>query len=156
MGIQGVVLEHQPHAAIFRRQMGHIVLAEEDLSLRRLQQAADEIQRRALAAAGGAQQTDELPVGDLEREVIDGDDIAARLFVAVGELLGQMLQRDLHGSVSLPVFCGPPPPGGKGRPRYPRYCTTVPGVNLLFLQNFPENFPLPRQVPAAPPVHRMG
>ena len=114
VGVQRVVLEHQPHAAILRRQMGHIVLAEEDLSLRRLQQAADQVQRRAFAAAGGAQQTDELPIGDLKGEVMDGDDVAARFFVAVGESLGQMLQHDLHGSFSLPVFDSPPPCGRNG------------------------------------------
>ena len=38
---------------------------------------------------------------------MDGDDVAARFFVAVGEPLGQMLQHDLHGSFSLPVFGGP-------------------------------------------------
>ena len=100
VGVQRVVLEHQPHAAILRRQMGHIVLTKEDLACSRLQQAADKVQCCALAAAGGTQQADELSVGDLKGKIVDGDDIAARFLVAVGELLGQMLQRDLHGSFS--------------------------------------------------------
>src|ERR1700676_2542973 len=42
-----------------------------DLALRRLQESGDEPQRRGLAAAGGTQQADQLPMVDPQRDLID-------------------------------------------------------------------------------------
>ena len=100
MRIEGVILKHQTHAAVFGRQTGHVVLAEEDVPAGGGLQTADQVERGALAAAGGAQQADQLPVGDLEGEIADGDDFLA-LLAAAGELLGQMLQYDFH---NIPSF----------------------------------------------------
>ena len=90
MGVERIVLEHQTHAPLFRGQLGHIVPAEEDAALRGLQQAADEIESGALAAARGAQQTDQLTVGELEAEIVDGDHVAPALF-GRREALGKMV-----------------------------------------------------------------
>ena len=75
MGVQGVVLEHQADAPVLRREACHIVLSKEDLTGRWLFQAADQVQGGALAAAGGAQQADELAVRNFKVEVVDGDDV---------------------------------------------------------------------------------
>ena len=100
--IKSVVLEHQADAAVLRRQVGHVLVTEEDLAAGGLFQAADQVQRGALAAAGGAQQADQLPIGDLKGEVVDGGHIG-HLFVVIGENLGQILQYNFHGVASLAV-----------------------------------------------------
>ena len=43
MGIQGIVLEHQPHPPVLRRQIRHVVLAEENLPGSRLLQSAEKV-----------------------------------------------------------------------------------------------------------------
>ena len=42
-----------------------------DLAVGRFQEAGDQPQRRGLAAAGGAEQADQLPVVDPQRDIID-------------------------------------------------------------------------------------
>ena len=49
--IQRVILEDQAYAPALGREVRHIRLAEENLSVRRFLQSADQIQRGALAAA---------------------------------------------------------------------------------------------------------
>ena len=97
VGIQGVVLEHQPDAALFSGKLGHIVLAEENFAGGGLLQTADHVQRGAFAAAGGPQQTDQLAVGNFKIEVVDGDHLFAGFFVAAGKDFRQVLKNDFHG-----------------------------------------------------------
>ena len=95
MGVQGVILKYQSHAPVFRGQVGHIVVTEKDPAGGGLLQAADHVQGGALAAARGAQQADELSVGDLKGKVVDGNYLAA-LLPPGGEDLGQVFQLDFH------------------------------------------------------------
>ena len=103
MRIEGIILENQTDAALFGRQCGHIVFAEEDLARCRRFKPADEIERGALAAAGGTEQADELPVRDLEGHVVYGDDLALILFVEAGKFLGEVLQYDFHTAYHLKI-----------------------------------------------------
>ena len=96
VGVQCVVLEHQADATVFSRQLCNIVLTKEDLTAGGLLQAADHVQGRTLAAAGGAQQADQLAVGDLNVEVVDRHNLFAGLLVTAGEDLGQVLQYNFH------------------------------------------------------------
>ena len=57
VGIQCIVLEHQAHAPLLGSQFRDLLVAEEDLAGGGLLQAGEHVQRGALAAAGGAQQT---------------------------------------------------------------------------------------------------
>ena len=103
MRIEGIILENQTDAALFGRQSGHIVFAEEDLARCRRFKPADEVEHGALAAAGGAEQADELPVRDLEGHVVYGDDLAFLLFIAAGKFLGEVLQYDFHTAYHLKI-----------------------------------------------------
>src|SRR5262249_29296260 len=53
-------------AAPVRRQLVDALVADVDLAARRVHEAADQVQRRRLAAPGGAEQAEELALGDLE------------------------------------------------------------------------------------------
>src|SRR4029453_13097793 len=55
------------------------LVAEVDRPLGRLLEAADHAQRRSLAAARRAEQREEAAAFDLEREVVDGDDVVEAL-----------------------------------------------------------------------------
>ena len=105
MGIQGVILEHQPHAPVLRRQVGDVVVAEEDTAGGRLLQSGEQVQRGGLAAARRAEQTQQHAVGDLKGEVVHGDHVGGLLFVAAGELFRQILQRYFHGTTVLSKRC---------------------------------------------------
>ena len=104
MRVERVVLKDEAHAAPLGRELGHVVVPEEDLSFGRRLQAADEVERGALAAAGGAEQADELAVGDLKGHVVDGDDLALVLFVAAGESFREVFQYDFHSISTCFVF----------------------------------------------------
>ena len=56
-----------------------VEVAEVDGARGRLLEAGDHPQNGRLARAGGAEQREELPVGDLEADVVDGDDVAEGL-----------------------------------------------------------------------------
>jgi hypothetical protein len=96
MGVQGIVLEYQTDTAVLGRQLGDVILTEEDLSSAGLLQAADHVKRRTLTASGGTEQTDELTVRDLEGKIIDRNNFSALLLVSRGEDLGEILQNDFH------------------------------------------------------------
>ena len=74
-----VALEDGVDVALVRRQSGDCAVAEVDRSRARLLEAADHAERRRLAAARRAEQRVELAALDLEREVVDGDDIVELL-----------------------------------------------------------------------------
>ena len=59
-----------------------------------LLEAGDHAEERRLAAAGGADEHEELARLDLERDVVDGDDVA-------GERLRHALEHDLAHEVDL-------------------------------------------------------
>ena len=72
---QRVALEDHRHVALFGRQRarlrGHQPVADMDLAVGGLQETRDQPQRRGLAAAGRAQQADQLSMVDPQRDVID-------------------------------------------------------------------------------------
>ena len=72
---QRVALEDHRHVALFGRQRarfrGHQPVADMDLAVGRFQETRDQPQRRGLAAAGGAEQADQLSMVDFQGDVID-------------------------------------------------------------------------------------
>ena len=72
-------LEHGVDVPLVGRQADHVSVAEIDRAGSRLLEAADHPQGRRLAAAGGAEQREELPRLDRERDVVDGGDVVEAL-----------------------------------------------------------------------------
>ena len=72
---QRVALEDHRHLALLGRQRarlrGHQPVADMDLAVGGFEETGDQPQRRGLAAAGRAEQADQLPVVDPQRDVID-------------------------------------------------------------------------------------
>ena len=93
--VQRVALEHKPHAPCIRRQLRHVVVAEQHAPRRGLFQPADEVERGAFAAAGRSQQPDHLTVGYLKIERPHGDDLLTTLSPC-GKFFRQPPQHDLH------------------------------------------------------------
>ena len=104
MRIEGVILEYQPHTPIFGGKLGNVALAKEDLPAGRLLQAADHIQRGALAASGGAQQTDELPIGNGEAHIVYRYHFLIGFLVPAGENLGYVPQFNFHTIFPYALF----------------------------------------------------
>src|SRR5438309_2846857 len=69
--VEGVVLEDHRHVARLRRQVVDDVAADADHSRRDLLEAGDHPQRARLPATGGPDEDHELPVFDLEVELVD-------------------------------------------------------------------------------------
>ena len=74
MGVEGVALEDHRDLAGARRQIGHHPPPDEDVTTGRRFQPADHAQQRRLAAPGGSQQHQELPVRGRQVDAIDGGD----------------------------------------------------------------------------------
>ena len=74
--IERVALEHHRDVALVRRQRVDDLVVEPQFALGDLLEPRDHVQRRRLAAAGRAEQDDELLVADLEVEIVDGNDVA--------------------------------------------------------------------------------
>ena len=78
-GNRRVVLEHRVHVPLVGRQPGDVLALQLDAPGGRLLEAADHPQRGRLAAAGRAEQAEELAVHDLEVDVVDREDVAEGL-----------------------------------------------------------------------------
>ena len=103
--IQGITLEDHPDAAVFRRQLSHVIIPEENPPPGRLFQTADHVQCRGLAAAGRTQEPDQLAVRYFKIKIIDRDYFPAHFFIAVRIDLGQMLKNNFHEATScLPEY----------------------------------------------------
>ena len=76
---EGVALEDRVDVALVRRQARHLPPAEVDDPFVRLLEPADHPERRRLAAARRAEQRVEAPVLDLERDVVDRNDVVEAL-----------------------------------------------------------------------------
>jgi hypothetical protein len=75
---QPVILEHDADFAAEKIELAERRVADNaDFAGTRLDQAGDDVEHRRLAAAGLAQHRDDLAFGDLERQFVDGDEIAA-------------------------------------------------------------------------------
>ncbi len=90
--IQRVALEDHRDVSMARREIGHVAPADRDLARRHLLEPGDRAKERRLAAARRPDERDELAVADLERDVVDGDDVP-------GEHLADVSKLDLcHGA----------------------------------------------------------
>ena len=96
VGVESVILKNHAHAAVFRRQHGHIVFTEENPAAAGAEKTADKIERCALSAAGGAEQTHKLTIGDFKIKVIYGYYFPRLVFVSAGEYFRQMFKFKLH------------------------------------------------------------
>eukprot|EP01133_Synstelium_polycarpum_P020280 gene20280-biopygen16633 len=67
---QRIVLEHHAETAILRLQRVDALVIDEYAAARRGEQAGDAIERGGFAAAGGAEQSDELALADGKRHVL--------------------------------------------------------------------------------------
>src|SRR2546430_1186692 len=72
VGVEGVVLEDHRNVAIFRGNLVDDLAADPDLAVGDVLEPSDHAERAGLAAAGGADQDDELTVRNLQIERIDG------------------------------------------------------------------------------------
>ena len=93
MRVQRVVLEHHRDVAVLRRDVGDVAIADEDAAGVDLFEAGQHAEGGRLAAAGRTDEDEELAVGDLEVEGIDGGDGGP------GVDPGRLVERDRgHGS----------------------------------------------------------
>src|SRR5215468_5260124 len=69
--VERVVLEHHGNVAFFRRHVVHDALADADLTCRDVLQAGDHSQQGRFAAAGRANQHNELPVAYRDIDAMD-------------------------------------------------------------------------------------
>ena len=91
--VQRVVLEHHGDVARARRQVVHDAVADLDLAVGDLLETGDHAQGGRLAAAGRADEHDELAVLDVEVQVGDG---AVAVAVGLGDVVeGDCGHRDL-------------------------------------------------------------
>ena len=71
VGVQGVALEDHGDVPVLRLHVVHPLAADDQIALGDILQAGDHPQRGGLAAAGGADQDDELLVRNLQVEVVN-------------------------------------------------------------------------------------
>ena len=69
--VERVGLEDHGELALGRRHLGHVCAVDEDVAAADLLEAGDHPEQRRLAAAGGADEDDELAVVDLEVDAVD-------------------------------------------------------------------------------------
>ena len=86
--VERVVLEDHRDVAVLRRLAVDDVVADPQLAVGDVLEPGDHPQRRRLAAAGRADEDQELAVGDVEVELLDG-------LGPVREPLGHLVERDL-------------------------------------------------------------
>ena len=85
--VERVALEYHGHVAVARRDVGHVALAQPDPAARRRLQAGHQAERRGLSAARRADQHQDLPVGRLQVDPLEGH-------VAAGVDLVDLLEPD--------------------------------------------------------------
>jgi hypothetical protein len=81
VGVQRIALEHHCHVTFSRREFGDIDAADIDASALHGFEAREHSQRRRLPAPRRPDQHDELAVGDVEIERVDGERIGPRVAV---------------------------------------------------------------------------
>ncbi len=87
---QRIALEHHAGVAPPRRQQRDVLARQPDVAGRRLDEARDHAQGRGLAAARGAQQHQKFAVGDRERDLAHGIEIAVVFGEAVERQVGHV------------------------------------------------------------------
>jgi hypothetical protein len=86
---QRVILEHESDLALPRSDVRDVAPMQHDAAVVYRRETSDRAQQRALAAAGRAEQHEELAVLDLRGDVADSGHAA--------EILGYLLENDRHG-----------------------------------------------------------
>jgi hypothetical protein len=76
---RGVVLEHEPDVALLGRRVRGVDALDLDRSRVSMLEPGDDAQQRGLAAAARAEQRGELPGGDGDVHVLEGDEVAEAL-----------------------------------------------------------------------------
>ena len=94
--VERVVLEDHRDVALLGRLVGDVQVADVDVSHGDVLEAGDHPQQRRLAAAGGADEDDELAEPDVEADAVDGLD-------AVGVDLRDRIQADPAHEALLPA-----------------------------------------------------
>ena len=84
---QRVGLEHHVDRALVGRNARHVLPVQHDAALGRILKPGEHAQQRGLAAAGCAEQGEEFALVDVERQIIDGGEVA--------ENLGDVLDGDI-------------------------------------------------------------
>ena len=79
VGVQGEMLGHHRHVALPRRQAVHAASANANRSARRLLQTSDQSQRRRLAAARWPHHHQARLIGNVQAEVVHGENLAELL-----------------------------------------------------------------------------
>ena len=88
---QRVRLEHHVDRPLVRRDAGHVDAVDGDAPGGRLLEPGQHAQQRGLAAARAAEQAEQLAAIDLQRDVVDGDEVAELLRDAVDVDVGRRL-----------------------------------------------------------------
>src|SRR5207244_4395460 len=114
-----VVLEDEPDAALLRAAAGHLLLGDVDRARVGALEAGDAAQQRRLAGPRRAEQRDERAALDVERDVVERDEVT--------EALRDVADDDAHprsgaGQAGTSAPCSPPsslrlmrsPSGGRG------------------------------------------
>jgi hypothetical protein len=83
-----VVLEHEPDAPLLRGPSGHVRSVDRDAPRVRRLEPGDDPQQRGLAAAAGAEERGQGPGGDLDRHVVEREELV--------ESLGDATDGDRH------------------------------------------------------------
>ena len=92
-----IILKDEAHVALLRREVRDVAAGDPDRSLVRHHESGDQAQQRALAAAGGPEQHEQLAGLDLEADAVHRG--------LVGVALCDVLERDRHGVSAAGAPC---------------------------------------------------
>jgi hypothetical protein len=87
VGMERAALKHHAHVPVFGRQFVDAPAVEVDAAGISRVESGDQTEESGLAAAGGADDDEQFPVGGLQTQVADGDD--GRPAIGGGETFGQ-------------------------------------------------------------------
>ncbi len=79
VGEQRIGLEHHVDRALVGRDAAHVLAVQRDAARCRLLEARQHAHQRGLAAARSAKQRKELAIENIERQIIDGGEVAENL-----------------------------------------------------------------------------
>ena len=120
MRIERVLLEHEREVAGGRRLAGDVVAGDQDRAGVRLLQAGEQAERGRLARPGRTEQHQELAVGDVEVDPVDGGHVAEVLADAPQRDLSHRRSPDTDRCRAHDRRAHRTPPGAPGRTRFRR------------------------------------
>ena len=105
--VERVALEDHGDVAVARREVGDVAASDRDLAARHVLETGDRAQEGRLAAAGRADERDELAVRDLQGDVVEREDVAREGLRDVAKLdLGHRAGYGYHISPQLVLTTG--------------------------------------------------